>query len=324
MISRRRPETTISSHVFSDEEILGMEFTARYFTIECGKDPKKVLKWLASLGLIKNSRLCEFGHTMRLVSAKKRSSGFRWECKKPCRKSKSVCADSIFEDSALSFEQVMLLIYHWATDKPQKDIVSETEVCADSVSDWCEFFRDVVAEHLVDFSDNIGRVDADLVPIDVEIDESQFFKRKSNKGRMGNPIWVFGGIERGTRRAFIVPVENRSRDTLMGIILRRIAVGSRIISDQWASYRSLYNGYIYDHAEVNHSVNFVDPEDRSVHSQNVECMWCHAKNKLSVQHGTSRRLLAGYMIEFTFRYYHSREKEKIFNIFLNTLRRLPD
>jgi hypothetical protein len=56
-------------------------------------------------------------------------------------------------------------------------------------------------------------------------------KRKSKVGRMGNRQWIFGGIERESKKCFLEPVANRSSKTLMEIIRRRIRPGSRIISD---------------------------------------------------------------------------------------------
>lgn len=41
----------------------------------------------------------------------------------------------------------------------------------------------------------------------VEIDESQFSKPKNNVGRRVPARWVFGGVERETRRCFAVFVE---------------------------------------------------------------------------------------------------------------------
>ena len=42
----------------------------------------------------------------------------------------------------------------------------------------------------------------------VEIDESKFGKRKYNRGRMVDGHWVFGGIERGTTKSFMVVVDD--------------------------------------------------------------------------------------------------------------------
>jgi hypothetical protein len=127
------------------------------------------------------------------------------------------------------------MMYYWDVDYPQQTIIRETRIDAETVSEWCEFFRDIAAEHFLSFNDQIGGVDSDGKTINVEIDESQFFKRKNNKGRIGSPIWVFGGIERYTRKCFLTEVDNMSRDTLMTVIFSRIGEGSRVISDKCAA-----------------------------------------------------------------------------------------
>ena len=85
----------------------------------------------------------------------------------------------------------------------------------------------------------LGGVDEDKRPIEVEIDESLFFKRKFNRGRLGRGTWIFGAIERVSGKYFFVPVERRDSATLLGIINERIRPGTGIISGEWAEYRGI-------------------------------------------------------------------------------------
>lgn len=73
-------------------------------------------------------------------------------------------------------------------------------------------------------------------------------------------------------------------------IWKKENLGSKIMSDMWLSYRSLYNSYQYRHAEVNYNLIIVDPEYPTVQTQNVESMWCHDRKKLRSQNRTSTRL----------------------------------
>ena len=53
---------------------------------------------------------------------------------------------------------------------------------------------------------------------------------------------------------------------------------------------------------VNHSVNFVDPRDSSVHTQKIESIWRVAKKKFKAMGGVDRKYLESYLTEFTWRY----------------------
>ena len=73
----------------------------------------------------------------------------------------------------------------------------------------------------------------------VEIDESKFGKRKYHRGKRVEGVWVFGGIERESRRSFFRIVEDRSAETLIPIIKEFVLPGTTIISDCWKAYSSL-------------------------------------------------------------------------------------
>jgi transposase-like protein len=62
---------------------------------------------------------------------------------------------------------------------------------------------------------------------------------KYHRGNYNKGQWVFGGVERGTNRCFLVIVPDRKRKTLLAIIKQYIAPGTTIISDEWRAYRCL-------------------------------------------------------------------------------------
>lgn len=71
--------------------------------------------------------------------------------------------------------------------------------------------------------------------------------------------WVFGGYERESKKIFMVPVEDRTTDTLLKCIKEWILPGTVVISDCWKAYNCLSNDG-FQHLTVNHSYNFVDPD----------------------------------------------------------------
>jgi len=130
----------------------------------------------------------------------------------------------------------------------------------------------------------------------VEIDESKFGKRKFNRGKGVDGVWVFGGIERDSHppRCFFVTVNDRSADTLIPIIKRWILPGTTIYSDCWRSYSTLVSeGYV--HATVNHSVEF--KSESGTHTNNIESRWNAVKRSLP-RFGTRKDFYNSYFAEY--------------------------
>ena len=94
-----------------------------------------------------------------------------------------------------------------------------------------------------------------------------------------------------------------------------------IISDCWAAYRLLQQDPDYIHLTVNHSLNFVSPENQEVHTQNIENCWMHAKKELNNKYGVSSSSLEGYLYEFMFKKKFPREKR--FNELILIFSRIP-
>ena len=103
--------------------------------------------------------------------------------------------------------------------------------CKESVVDWYNLCREVCSEVLEKENVKIGGLGKII-----EIDESEFGKRKYHKGRKKDGVLVFGGIERGTKNCFMCSVEDRKADTLIPVIKQNVLPGTTIISDCWKAY----------------------------------------------------------------------------------------
>jgi hypothetical protein len=57
----------------------------------------------------------------------------------------------------------------------------------------------------------------------------------------------------------------------------------------------------FTHLKVNHSYNFLNPDDPEVHTQKVERMWGLAKWRNKRQRGTKRDFMDTYLAEFMVR-----------------------
>lgn len=150
---------------------------------------------------------------------------------------------------------------------------------------YCEENFGLSANTIVDWKTFCGEVCQDWVQnqpaiggpgVIVEIDESKFGKRKYHRGKSVTGIWVFGGIERESKKRFIVEVDKRDETTLLPLCLKYIKPGSIVYSDCWKAYSRLHDhGFI--HHTVNHSKHFKDPVT-GVHTNNIERLWKDIKS----------------------------------------------
>ena len=101
--------------------------------------------------------------------------------------------------------------------------------------------RDQCTQWLDKNYEGIGGVDENCESITVEFDESLFFHRKYHRGRYTEGHWVFGGIERGSKKCFVLEVSDRKATTLEACIKQNILPGIHIISDGWAAYGNIEN-----------------------------------------------------------------------------------
>ncbi|GFQ97568.1 putative transposase-like protein [Trichonephila clavata] len=152
-------------------------------------------------------------------------------------------------------------------------VVNDLKINKNTVVDWYMFCREVCMIACVNESAKLGGEGAI-----VEIDESLFGKMKYGRRKSVKGSWVFGGIQRESRKSFFRVVANRTKKELLGVIREWILPGSTIISDCWRSYNCLSDeGYI--HLRVNHSLTFKDPET-GAHTNSIEGTWSAIKRGL--------------------------------------------
>jgi transposase-like protein len=109
----------------------------------------------------------------------------------------------------------------------------------------------------------------------VEIDERKFGRRKYHREHPVKGQWVSGGVERGSGRTFLVPVPDRTADTLVTIIHDWIEPGTTVISDCSGAYHNL-DSQGFTHRTINHSTHFVRP-DTGDHTHALDSKWRRVK-----------------------------------------------
>jgi transposase-like protein len=75
-------------------------------------------------------------------------------------------------------------------------------------------------------------------------------------------------VERESGKTFLVPVPDRTADTLMAVISDWIEPGNTVIGDCWSAYRDIET-HSYTHQTANHTIGFVD-ERTGAHANTTE------------------------------------------------------
>lgn len=225
-----------------------------------------------------------------------------------CNYYQSVKTGTWFQFSNLPLSTVCKFIAHFLwIPVPRYTYISEDLLLSSrTVVDWSSFCRELCVYWCENYSEKIGGPDKI-----VEIDEAKFGKRKYNRGRLIKGKWVFGGYERGSKKIFIMPVEDRTADTLLTCIQQWILPGTKIMSDKWKAYDCLTNAG-FNHLTVNHSINFVDP-DTGAHTQSIERTWREVRSNIS-KYGTRESHLISYLAEYMFKRAHPLQ-ERIYEFF---------
>ena len=180
-----------------------------------------------------------------------------------CKKENSITTNTWFEgsDSTMTILQNIGLIYCWLHGMTIQRACSELNLNSQTVVDYFGFCRDVCYVICTNSSEPIGGPSKI-----VELDESYITTTRFNNERVlrdeKKKVWVFGGIEKQSKKYFILRVYRRDKDTLVNLIKHFILPGTRVSIDGWKSHSILVKeGYIHDLR--NHSIEFLTNEDNT-------------------------------------------------------------
>ena len=276
-------------------------------------------QWCTEIGLLRAMPLCTTHQQDRTIVRRANLHLNRdhlfWRCSR-CKDQISIRNGSIFNNVKLSLGKTLMLIMCFAQGQIIEDArralmwsSDASEIAVTTVVRLYDRLRARIAEH-VSTQGLIGGPG-----IIVQIDEALIGRRKYNRGRLARGTWVLGMIaENGDVRFEII--ENRSAVTLEAVIVRNVAIGSIIHTDEWRAYSRLCE-LGYTHATVNHSERFVSPE--GVHTQRIESQWRQIRRVTSrggIHHDDIKSYLAEYVWRRGCRFTHT----DTFNALLQILR----
>ena len=266
-------------------------------------------EWLKEAGLLPQSCSCDKCGGEMTLKFRERDNYPTWRCGKrvegkKCGREIGYLKGTFFEGSHLPLKDIFRLSFYFCRQTHTQELIQFDMERANgdtlgsaTISDWMEFFREVCFLYFEKHPVRLGG--PGMV---VEIDETVISRRKYNRGRLiREQVWFFGGVERGSGRCFIIPVERRDAATLLPIIQNFILPGTTIMSDMWAAYGRIDQlPELYQHYTVNHSENFVDP-DTGAYTQTIESTWNQFKRRHKEEMGTARHLLVSYIFQFVWK-----------------------
>jgi transposase-like protein len=251
---------------------------------------EKCIEFLFSQGILYNRDKC------RRCSAFLKRESLLFRCtRKRCKKSVSIFKNSFFGKSRVKCSMALLIGYLWLCKASRTTIMMSTGLSSATITDYIGYYRALIARSLKNTEKMIGGPG-----IIVQIDECKLGKRKYHRGHKVEGVWVIGGVEKTEKRAvFLESVPDRSADTLLSVISRRVARDSIIHTDMWKSYEKIEEKLGIEHFTVNHSENFKDPET-GVHTNAIEGTWNGLKLRIPARNRNKKDVDA-HLSEFIWR-----------------------
>uniref|UniRef100_A0A5S6Q4M3 ISXO2-like transposase domain-containing protein n=1 Tax=Trichuris muris TaxID=70415 RepID=A0A5S6Q4M3_TRIMR len=139
----------------------------------------------------------------------------RWRCnKRSCGKEFSFRTGTWLDGSRIPVHILLRFMYYWSREWSNvRDVEEQLGLNHSSVVAWNLAMREVVAETLV-----TNRVPVGGPGLTVQVDETVYSKRKSNRGRSYPQQWVFAGVCLKTGECFMMSVPDRSSATLISAV----------------------------------------------------------------------------------------------------------
>jgi IS1 family transposase len=276
------------------QHFLNLILPGSYF--EVARHPELSLSFMLKNGLIPTTKPCpactdSSGTAIDMRLDSNSFSGYCFICP-VCETRLSVKHNTIWHKANMSVEKMLLFLLLWTVGLKDTEIARLTDSDLGAVRALSQKFRRLVGWY---FLSNLP-----LFTGVVEIDETNFFRRKIEIGKgKNNERWVVGLYNRETKLTYMELVPKRSAQHLLPIVQSRCEVGTTIITDQWGAYEKLTD-LGYPHYTIDHTRHFVHPENREIHTQHVEISWGWAKYDIKRKNRGGGNL-QDYLNEFCWR-----------------------
>lgn len=269
-----------------------------------------LIQHMFNKNLLKQDQKC-CNEIMSMIVVKDKGDGYIFRCKL-CKKKRSIRSGSFFSQYKLPLGVIMKAIISWSEECLQKDVIRTTSISKATVQNIYKELRRICLTAMEQV-ERLGSNDSI-----VQIDECLLTKRKYNVGRMPCQKWIFGAIDSVSKDFIIKHIDNRTRESLRGVIIDTIREDSNVHSDQFRTYMYLFPSLPYNHSSVNHSRNYVDPET-GVNTNLIENLWMRLRLTLRRRFMRNFENLDEYLAEFSWRKRLESDPERIFVEILNQM-----
>jgi len=217
-----------------------------------------------------------------------------------CRKPFTVKIGTIFEDSKVAMHiwlQAMYLIAGSKKGISSNQLHRVLGVTLKTAWFMSHRIREAMrSEDLIPFGGNGGIV---------EVDETFIGKLKGAEKRRAfhHKMKVLALVDRDTKQARTMVIENVKAETLMPIVLNNVAREARVMTDEHSGYRDM-GKFFAGHGTTAHGRGqYVDLVDRSIHSNTVEGYFSIFKRGMKgIYQHCGEQHLHRYLAEYEFRY----------------------
>jgi len=205
--------------------------------------------WALNTKLLKKPSYCKLCRRntgrkimMQLCANRNYLDGYIWKCRsKECGEIENIRKENKLFSNFSKIKLRILLIYifsHFAFLFSPVNSRKILGLSLKTIRRLSDFLSSCLVKCQIEEDDKIGQFGGKERVI--EMDESCFFKRKNNKGRIQSQVWGFGFVERNTGRLFVEVVPNRSAKTLVPIILQWISKDTKILLSDDGAHIDLY------------------------------------------------------------------------------------
>jgi transposase-like protein len=225
-----------------------------------------------------------------------------WHCK-GCRKQFTIKVGTVMEDSPIGLDKWMGAMWMLANCK---NGVSSYEIhrALGITQKTAWFLLHRIRTAMNDTTGKIGGngpVEMDETFVGGKVKNMHKSKRPIGPGASGKPVGstaktiVVGMVERGGRVKAGV-VLDRTNQTLDALTKANVADGATLITDEWSGY----HGTAYEHAVINHAVEYVNGH---IHTNGIENFWSCLKRGLNGTYiSVEPAHLDAYVVEQVYRY----------------------